>query len=99
MPAVVKFTDKQTNSEVNCLEVDAAMCAHFRLPCHPLHWCLNWYNDFCLLLACGKTFSQLREYVNTHDEFSDMAVDLQRHLVLDFLESTYTVDSYCTVGR
>lgn len=82
--------------------VDAAMCWHFRVGCHPTKWHGVWYDIIGFKLACGKSFQQVRQ------ELAQGAIESKvenrlfyNHLIeiTDWLETRFTVNSWSQWGR
>lgn len=69
------------------VEVDAAICAHFGVPCDPKEWYRSWFDIEGFACALGWTWERMRQHA------IDME-DADRIPIIDFLESRYVVTAW-----
>ena len=82
MPSCFTLTRKGETELAKLNAVDAHMCAHFGVECHPTEWYQNWYNWEGLALACGRDWDWMR----TNDP--------ERSAIVDFLAEHYESDAF-----
>ena len=85
MPNCFSLTPKGETRPQNLNSVDEALCKALGEPVSNTLWCRDWYNYIGLLLACGKTFDEIREVCCDSPEM------LQ---VIDFLDAHYVSNAW-----
>ena len=95
----VKFQllSKKTNEPVSLNQVDTEICNLLDIPVHPKRYggdLYNWYNLIGFQIAVGKPLGskELRDYV-TDRWLGDTWVKTG-HIVLNYLENTYTSEAW-----
>lgn len=86
MPNCIKFISKETNKEVNFLQIDIELCQLIRVPVDQEKWVLDWYNQLGLGLAYGKTWEDLKSIYHDSVEYIQF---------IEYLSANYKVDAWC----
>lgn len=86
MPNCFQLTSKETGKPKNFVELDHDLCEHFGIEPNPERWLMNWYNFVGLALAMGKTFEEIRGFV---DEDETPLLD-----IIDYIDERYTADAW-----
>jgi len=88
MPQVIQLTRIGESAPSKFQDIDDLMCAAFGVEPDATAWFANWYNLFCPLLACGKTFAEVRAIYDDEEDFLDEG------RALTWLEENYTTESW-----
>lgn len=83
MPACFELISKNTNVAVRLATIDNEMCEFFGSVPDTQWYFRNWYDRIGFLLAMGKSFSQVREFI-----LPDLIP------VVDYLDARYTVHAW-----
>lgn len=85
MPNCFQLTRKGSDEATKLQEIDNELWLEFNgsIPEPNDKWYMNWYNTVGLMLACGKTFEQIKE---------ELSEDIGP--VVDFLNHNYTARSW-----
>jgi hypothetical protein len=76
--------------------IDEKICAYFGAEPHPVHWYQNWENNIGLLLACGRSWDEIRA-ICRDPENGEHGEALAK--IADFLEERYDVSAWAEIGR
>lgn len=107
MPNYVVMRRKGEKEAVSFQEIDAEMCAHFGVECHPVNWFGGWYSSIVERLSYMNGYADVRSaLIQTRDEaienggYSDQEKEeigeyfSEKLLILDYLEAHFDVDSF-----
>ena len=89
MPAVLKLREKTTDALYfggKLIELDAEIALHFGGEPHTISWFCNWMNTIGFLLACGRSFDELREIFK---EQEGLTLD-----IIDYLDDRFESRCY-----
>lgn len=70
--------------------IDDEICAHLNVEANKAFWYAGWYDQIGLMIAIGKSWSEIREI------FEDSTKLLP---VIDYLETNFTPDVWYQHGR
>lgn len=80
---------------VSFQEIDALMCAHFGKEVSPTKYLLSWYDSVGLLLACGKSFEEIRTtYTELQAEYPEDTWPTETLNIINWLDDNYVANCW-----
>lgn len=86
--------------------VDEEICREFKAVPHPTRYFQAWYNNIGFMLACGKTWQDIRgvqeRYLAqdlAHGAWNRIAHNIALLQILRFMESNYSQAVWAEFGR
>ena len=113
MPACFQLTRIGEKEPEPLVSIDAAMCWHFRQPCDDDRYFKWWFDTIGSYLAYGKTWDEIHEILKENMfkfaaedkaeigrvQAGQIAASEWQILILKWLRTNYTYDSWYQVGR
>ena len=84
MPNCFQLIDKETEEPAALVAVDVRMCHELGVDCHEINWYKNWKSVIGFPLSLGITLEKIKEETDDEELWN----------VVDWLEKTYTVESW-----
>lgn len=95
MPNCYSLTPINGTEPERLIAIDEKMCAHFGAEPHPTLWFRNWENNIGMLLACGRSWEEIKKACKEDGtEFGNELFE-----VAEWLEQHYTSDAWAEIGR
>ena len=86
MPNCFTLTPIGSSEPASLAAVDEAICAHLDIPCDKTFYAHGWYDTIGFLLACGRSFDQIK-------------VRGELEQIRRFLAANYTSDCWAEIGH
>lgn len=92
---------RRTDGKAEVLnEVDRKMCEHFKVPCDPDKWYMDWYNITGFAVACGRDLPTQIAVGKAWISQSPADEHAVKYLALvEWLHANYTTEAWAEIGK